>query len=154
MRHDVGDRLAVNREDYPLPGFDCINDVARPISQVSHPNLHVRHGSTIGAGSGSVTHRVRDYRNPEVRRLQQRAKPGRRSCAGKQPHCVTRSSPARICVDGGRKAQKIPGGRYGDEFNVVAADGVPLVTGHDERQHGVGMTATEFRAGADQRVGQ
>jgi hypothetical protein len=49
MRNDVGDRLAVNRQRDPLTGLHRINDLRRPIAQVTNSDLHVRQRSTAAA---------------------------------------------------------------------------------------------------------
>jgi hypothetical protein len=51
MRHDVGDGLTVNGEDYPLAGSHRVNDLTRAISQITNANLHVRQRSTMLSAS-------------------------------------------------------------------------------------------------------
>ncbi len=41
MGHDIGDRLAVDRERDAFTGSDRIDDSRRPIAKVSNPYLHV-----------------------------------------------------------------------------------------------------------------
>jgi hypothetical protein len=44
----------VNREDHPLPSPHRIDDLARPIAQIPHADLHVRQRSSYAFSSGVV----------------------------------------------------------------------------------------------------
>ncbi|MDX6564496.1 MAG: hypothetical protein QOE10_158, partial [Gaiellales bacterium] len=44
--HDVGDRLAVHGEDYPLTGPHGVDDLTRPVAKLAYTDLHVLHRST------------------------------------------------------------------------------------------------------------
>jgi len=47
MRHDIGDRLAVDGEDNPLACPDRVDDLTHPISQISNLNVHGCHRRTL-----------------------------------------------------------------------------------------------------------
>lgn len=52
MRHDIGNRLAMNREHNALAGPNCVNDLCRLVSKFTNANLHVLHDSTAITGYG------------------------------------------------------------------------------------------------------
>src|SRR4051812_41678433 len=65
MRDDVGDRLPVDGQDNALARLDCVDDLARVVSQVADADLHVLHRSTShhvfarrGSGRGATRTRA------------------------------------------------------------------------------------------------